>query len=423
MVKRRGGAAKSAAAVAVALGLVASGCGGGGDSGPPELRYAWWGNAERAGLMREAIALFEKEHPDITVTPTFSEYDTYWEKLSTQVAGGGMPDVLQMDNAYLREYSERGVLLDLKSQEGGSLDTGGLLEGLSSAGVIDGARYGMPIGGNTFSLAYAPALFEEAGAPMPEDGWTWAEYDEALSKVSEHTGGEPYGAADYTGLIWVLEAQLRQEGEALFTDGGELGFTEERLAEFWDSAADLRGDGAVVPASEAEQVKPLAPLGADLAASEFTWDNMLTRYVEESDLDLELAPLPTDTGRSGQYLKPSMLLSASARTADPEAAAQLIDFMVNDPRVAEIFGGNRGIPATTPQREAIDYTGADKAVVEYEDGRMENLQEAPSAPPAGAGALETEFIRLAEEVQHGQMSPDDAAAEFVAFAERTLSAA
>ncbi|GAA1779829.1 ABC transporter substrate-binding protein [Streptomonospora arabica] len=420
MVQRTGGAARSAAAVAMVLGLAATGCGGGEGGGSPEIRYSWWGNAERAEMMREAIALFEEEHPDITVTPTFSEYDTYWEKLSTQVAGGGMPDVLQMDNAYLREYSDRGVLLDLK-QHKQSLDTSGLLEGLSTAGVIDGARYGVPIGGNTFSLVYAPELFDEAGAPMPEDGWTWQEYDEALTAVSEHTGGDPYGASDYTGLIWVLEAQLRQEGGELFTDSGELGFGRDRLAEFWESAAGLREDGAVVPADEAEQVKPLAPLGANLSASEFTWDNMLTRYVEESDLDLELAPLPTDSGDSGQYLKPSMLLSASAQTGNPDAAAKLVDFMINDPRVAEIFGGNRGIPATEAQREAIDYTEVDQAIVDYEDDRMSDLQEAPPAPPAGAGALETEFIRLSEEVHHGQMSPDEAAGEFVSFAERTLS--
>ncbi|MDT0302976.1 ABC transporter substrate-binding protein [Streptomonospora wellingtoniae] len=420
MVQRTGGAARSAAAVAMVLGLAATGCGGGEGSGSPEIRYSWWGNAERAELMREAIALFEEEHPDIAVTPTFSEYDTYWEKLSTQVAGGGMPDVLQMDNAYLREYSDRGVLLDLEAHEQ-NLDTSGLLEGLSTAGVVDGARYGVPVGGNTFSLVYAPELFEEAGAPMPEDGWTWEDYDEALTAVSEHTGGDPYGASDYTGLIWVLEAKLRQEGDALFTDGGKLGFGEDRLAEFWESAAGLREDGAVVPADEAEQVKPLAPLGANLSASEFTWDNMLTRYVEESDLDLELAPLPTDSGDSGQYLKPSMLLSASAQTSNPGAAAKLVDFMINDPRVAEIFGGNRGIPATEAQREAIDYTEVDQAIVDYEEDRMSDLQEAPPAPPAGAGALETEFIRLSEEVHHGQMSPDEAAGEFADFAERTLS--
>lgn len=421
MVKRMGGATRSAAAAAMVLGLAATGCGGGEGGGAPEIRYSWWGNADRAEMMREAIALFEEENPDITVTPTFSEYDTYWEKLSTQVAGGGMPDVLQMDNAYLREYSDRGVLLDLGGQEGGSLDTGGLLEGLSTAGVVDDARYGVPIGGNTFSLVYAPELFEEADVPMPKDGWSWKEYDDALTAVSEHTGSDPYGAADYTGLIWVLEAQLRQEGGALFTDDGRLGFSRDRLAEFWESAADLREDGAVVPADEAEQVKPLAPLGANLAASEFTWDNMLTRYVEESDLDLELAPLPTDSENSGQYLKPSMLLSASAQTSHPDAAAALIDFMINDPRVAEIFGGNRGIPATEAQREAVDYTEVDQTIVDYEDERMSDLQEAPPAPPAGAGALETEFIRLAEEVHHGQMSPDEAAGEFVDFAERTLS--
>ncbi|GAA3758043.1 multiple sugar transport system substrate-binding protein [Spinactinospora alkalitolerans] len=409
-------------AVALAAGLVAAGCGGGSGSGNVELRYSWWGNADRAELMQQAIDLFEEQNPGITVTPTFSEYDSYWEKLSTQTAGGGMPDVLQMDFSYLREYADRGVLLDLNEQTGENLDTGDLLENFQTAGEIDGARYAVPIGGNVFALFHDPAAFEEAGAPAPEPGWSWEDYDEAVRAVTGSTGADPYGGSDYTNLIWVFELQLRQEGGQLFTEDGELGFDEQRLAEFWEQGESLREDDQVVPASKAVQALPVSPLGADLAASEFSWDNFLARFAEEAEAEVELSPVPTsDPDRLGQYLKPSLMLSASAGTEYRAEAATLIDFMINDPEVAEIFGGSRGIPATTTQREAAEFSGVDAAIAAYEDELLDDLQEMPPAPPAGAGALEAEFIRISEEVGFDRMTPEAAAAEFSAFAERTLN--
>ncbi|MFC7327365.1 ABC transporter substrate-binding protein [Marinactinospora rubrisoli] len=406
----------------LATALVATGCGGGGEDGPVELRYSWWGNADRAELMREAIDLFEAEHPDITITPTFSEYNAYWEKLSTEAAGGGMADVAQMDISYLREYADRGLLLDLSELEGNGLDTGDLVDGFEQAGVIDDARYAVPVAANTFALFYVPELFEAAGAPAPEPGWSWDDYHEAIAAVTEHTGGEPYGGADYTGLIWALELQLRQEGGELFTEDGRLAFDEPRLAEFWNETAGFREDEIVVPAAQYVQAQPVSPLGANIGASEFNWDNFLARYEGEADAEVALAPVPTsDPERSGQYLRPSMMLAASSQTEHPEQAAELIDFLINSPEVGELFGGNRGIPATNVQRESARLDGVDRAIADYEEERAADLRELPPVPPAGMGSLEAEFIRLSEEVGYGRLTPQDAAGEFFAFADRTLS--
>jgi multiple sugar transport system substrate-binding protein len=107
------------AALAAALLMVLTACGGSGgdDGGPVELRYSWWGNADRAELMQQAIAIFETEHPDIKIVPNFSDFAEYWQKLNTESAGGGTPDVLQMDFSYLREYGDRGLLLNLDEAE------------------------------------------------------------------------------------------------------------------------------------------------------------------------------------------------------------------------------------------------------------------------------------------------------------------
>ena len=180
---------RSAVVMAVLTAVLASACGGGqeqaDETGPVELRFSWWGNAERAALMQQAIEKFQSKHTNIKVTPSFQEFEAYWQKLATETAGGNAPDVFQMDFAYLREYADRNVLLDLKKQEGQNLQLGDLVDGLKGAGEIKGKLFGVPVGGNTWGYMYNPALFQQAGVAEPKLGWTWSDYRQAIR--ADHT--------------------------------------------------------------------------------------------------------------------------------------------------------------------------------------------------------------------------------------------
>ena len=209
-----------AAVVALTLGAcggagdAASGGGGGGggteggagDQEQVTLRYSWWGDAARAELVEEAITAFEEANPGITVQGTFSDYEPYWQKLSTEVAGGGAPDVMQMDYSYLREYGDRDVLLDLNGQVGANLQTDDLVEGIGGTGVVDGSLLAVPVGTNCFSMAYRTDLFEQVGVD-PSSGLTWDEYDDAIAAISEQT--DVAGAPDYTGVFYDADRRGR----------------------------------------------------------------------------------------------------------------------------------------------------------------------------------------------------------------------
>lgn len=406
---------------AVALGVVLTGAAACGDddagSGPVTLRYSWWGNADRAELMKKAIALFESKNPDIKVTPSFQEYEAYWQKMATETAGGNPPDVLQMDFSYLREYADRGVLHDLKREDTLVLDD--LLPGFQGAGEVDGKLYGVPVGGNTWSMFYDPAVFAKAGVAEPKVGWTWADYRAAMRTITDRT--DVYGGGNYAGIIYNLEARMRQQGGQLFTEDGALGFTREQLAAFWSEGQQLIADKVVLPVEKAVQIKPKSLWVDGLAASELGWDNFLVRYAGESTIEIKLGPIPSDNPQQlGQYLKPAMLLSASARTKHPEAAAALISFMINDPEAGAIFGGNRGLPATNAQRAAAKLEGPLAAVAAYEETIADQLTKAPPAPPKGAGTVEAAFIRISEELQYGRISVAEAVDQFFAEAAETL---
>jgi multiple sugar transport system substrate-binding protein len=103
------------AAVAATGALAACGSsaatttGAAASQGPVKIRFAWWGNEVRNKMTNQVIADYMKLNPNVTITPEPGEWSGYWDKLSTQYAGKDAPDIIQMDEQYLRDFGKRGV--------------------------------------------------------------------------------------------------------------------------------------------------------------------------------------------------------------------------------------------------------------------------------------------------------------------------
>ena len=377
------------------------------------LNLAFWGNDIRAGLYNDVIAEFNKEYPNITVNSTFLGFPEFWEKRQTEAAGGGLPDVMQFDYSYLRQYSENGLLLDLDPYLGDLIDTEPLSESILGIGVVGGTTYGIPTSTNAWGLFTNPVLLEKAGV---EDfaGGTWDEYTAWMGEVTEAGNGELWGGADWTGRIQNFEVQLRAEGSYLFSDEGEPGFDEARLKEFWEAGEAVREFS--VPQQRAEEVLPLSPFDKALTASEITWDNFGAGYLGNlgegyTELNLNAPPVHVE-GAKDLYLKPSMLHTIAASTEHPEAAAVLVNFLINSPASGEIFGTNRGLPASTTALEAAELDPLSEKIRAHEEAIAERLGDAPPVPIIGAGTLEEKFRVLGTELGFGTKTVDDAVAEF-----------
>lgn len=422
--------AGSGVAVTVAAALMLTACGGngGGEPGtvdPNEeitLNFTWWGNEDRAERYNEAIALFEEENPNIDVNGTFMDFPAYWEKRQTEAAGGGLPDVMQFDYSYLRQYGQNGLLLDLNDYVGNGLTTDSIDETLMATGKLEDQTLGVPTGYNAWSLFENPAILEQVGVEGYEGGTSWEDYEEYMATVSE-ASDEVWGGTDYTGRIQNFELQLRQEGRELFTEEGELGFTQEELAEFWSSASDLRESDAVIPARKLEEVLPKSGFGSNLTATEMTWSNFMGGYLGDTgaeDLNI-VAPPTSDPSVKDLYQKPSMLHAVSAGTEHPEAAVAFIEFLINSPEVGEIFGASLGVPASKTALEGAALEGPELEVKEYLDSVADRIGEPPAAPVVGYGALENTFLTLGTSIGLGSISPEDAAQQFFDEAAVTLS--
>src|SRR5690606_13333496 len=79
-----------------------------------EVSFTFWGPSFYQDFTAQMVEAFRKAAPDVDVALQPSEWDGYWDKLATQVAGGTPPDVINMDGKFIAEYSGRGVLADLE---------------------------------------------------------------------------------------------------------------------------------------------------------------------------------------------------------------------------------------------------------------------------------------------------------------------
>jgi multiple sugar transport system substrate-binding protein len=429
-------AAVQVTAIAAASALALSACGGGtspsAEAAPVttdrdiELSLVWWGDDDRASRYEEAVALFEEEYPNIDVQPQFQAWDDYWTARTTEAAGQTLPDVLQMDLAYIHQYASNNQLLDLSGQVGVNLETEGLDETLLASGSVDGGQYGIPTSTNTLGMIRHDELLAEMGIEPPEADLTWDEYDAWIREVSEAGADrdpQVYGGTDYTGAFWLFTQWLLQQGKTPFADDGTLAIEKADLVAWIERSQPMRDDGMFFPIERTKQVEPLTGLQVHQAATELTWDNMTAGYASGAGTEnIDLAPMPTGDNGSAQFWKPSMLLSASSTTDEPDAAAKLIDFLVNDPEVGAIFGTSKGVPAVAAQRDAMDVAegSMDDKIVSYEDSVADVVTEDTPVLAEGYGVVEAEFKRLGEELAYGNVTAEEFADQWFQYAESNL---
>ncbi|MFB7894619.1 ABC transporter substrate-binding protein [Microbacterium sp. NPDC056044] len=417
------------AAVALTAGaaLVLSGCAGGSDDAAAfdpndkvTLDFAFWGNDDRATRYNDLIAAFNEEYPNITINTSFTDFPSFWEKRQTEAAGGGLPDVFQFSDSYLRQYGESGNLLDL-ADVSDYIDTTTFEDSLLGTGALNGVQYSLPTGYSLWANFVNDDLVAQAGVEVPEGGTSFADFDEWMASVTDATGGAVYGGTDYTQRIQVFELQLRAKGENLYTEDGELGFTEDELRDFWESGAEIR-DGITVPQQKLEELSPKSGFGAAITASEMSWSNFLGGYLADSgSSSISLVAPPTaKQGSKDLYRQAGLQVAIAANTENPEAAALFLDFVVNSPEAGEIFGTTLGFPASSSKLEGTTLEGADKQVADYIESASDRIGDAPPVPVVGYGSLEQTFWDLGKSIGLGALSVDDAVTQFFAEADAIL---
>ena len=397
------------------------------------LRQLFWGGQNRAERTYAVNDLFAASANGVPVDGSVLSWGDYWTKLATETAGGNAPDVLQMDYRYIVEYAKRNAIAPLDDYVGSQLNLDDFDQDQLEGGKVDGQLYGISLGANSVAQLVNLAAFEEAGVEPPNRDTT---YDDIFAM------GEAFNAAnirngmkvisDGSGVEPMLENWLRQQGLALYTADGKLGFgADEAVAWFqlWDR---LRQAGICVDA-ETQALDQNGPMETTMVVSGYSAmmasnSNQLVAYqsLMTDPLTITSYPRLAEGTGGGHYRKPSMFFSIGGGISDEALAAAYVSFFVNDLDAGNVLGVERGIPCAAHVREAIAPTLDEQSQIalNFVSNLGDLLGPLPPPPPPAAGEVDSSLLRpVSQEVAFGARTPEDAGQYFVTEATAILERA
>jgi multiple sugar transport system substrate-binding protein len=162
------------AAVAVlssSLGFVAASPPAGASS-TVHLSYTLWDPHEEVGY-KQSIALFEKAHPNISVTITEIPYGSYQTKLQEEFSSGTGPDLFWINTPWLSTWIKDGYMVNLAPYiKKWGLDMSIYYPSLVSLHEYQGAIYGLPKDWDTIAYFVNLNYLKQHNLTLPAS-WSW----------------------------------------------------------------------------------------------------------------------------------------------------------------------------------------------------------------------------------------------------------
>ena len=185
-----------AAALALALLLSVTGCGGSAD-GKTHLSFQIWDVFQRDGMQAMCDA-YTAQHPDVVIDVQVTSWSEYWTKLEAAAESNTMPDIYWMHTDQILYYADFGILADLTdlyADEDPNYYANHFSDvSIANASGSDGRIYGVPKDKDNVVLVYNKEMFDAAGVAYPDDTWTWDDMMDASQKVYDATGKYGYMA-------------------------------------------------------------------------------------------------------------------------------------------------------------------------------------------------------------------------------------
>nr|WP_316639484.1 ABC transporter substrate-binding protein [uncultured Roseateles sp.] len=392
------------------------------------LRFAWWGGGARHQATLKAIAAFERKNPGVKIKAEYMGFNGYLERLTTQIAGGSEPDVMQINWAWMAMFSKRGNGFTDLYQHKQVLALDQFSAEDLAMGTVAGRLNALPVSYSARVLLWNEAAFKRAGVPLPT---TWDELFATGKQFQQKLGDQAYPLdGELYDMILLSQAYVQQKYGTPYVDPKlpQVAMTPAAALE-WVQIYKKLIDGHV-----ATPLKLRASLGGAEKATEqqqdwvvgnwagnFTWDSSIG--LRESTLDkqqkLTLGDFPTLPGakNSGMFGRPTVMFAVGRNSKKAEIAARLINFLLCDPEAALILGRTRGVPLVDAQFQLLvkEKKLPELELRAYEQIKKQKLAGNIALPsPLFEHARMQKFMReVFETVAYGKTSDQDAATRLI----------
>jgi len=203
--------------------FVLAGCGspaGTEKKGVADVKVSFWGTPEEIGIITEALAPWQAEHPEIKIIFEHTPYTGYISKVLTRIAGGAAPDIIATEVDYFVTFATKGVLEDLNpyvAADPKGFDKKDFFPQIIDRFTYQGKFLAAPRDIAPFACVfYNKKVFDQAKLPYPTDDWTWSDM---LRLARELTQKDAAGRVTQYGFYtWAWQNFLYGNGGGLVDD-------------------------------------------------------------------------------------------------------------------------------------------------------------------------------------------------------------
>ena len=393
---------------------------------PVALRFMWWGGDERHEATVKAIEAFEAKYDWITIEPEYGSMDGYYEKMTTQLAAGSAPDIIQMGTGWLPGMIETSpdALVDFTQY---SIDLSNYDSNfLEQNGYFNGGQYGLPTGIAGYNLIYNKTLADKIGIKFPDskEATTWDTLLELGKQVQEYSS-EAYllDLEGYHLYACVLRPYLVQMVGAPMIANGELTYTEEQLVEVLTYIQALYENGVIVP------MQNIATYTNDTFYTDPKWvsgDTYVASFISastaepvsaacpDSEFAIAYAPVMEGAKDDGYYADCPNYFCVAQCSENKEEAVMFLDWLINSEEAAEILKTVRSVPATTVGQKVCEdlgeLDGIAKEAVDILQNNYKGVNQMGLSTEDEFKSICTDMLEL---IAYGQGTPEEIAKEYM----------
>ncbi|BCG08201.1 MULTISPECIES: ABC transporter substrate-binding protein [Buttiauxella] len=400
-----------------------------------DLRMSWWGGNGRHQVTLKAVEEFQKQHPNIKVKSEYTGWDGHLSRLTTQIAGGTEPDVMQTNWNWLPIFSKTGTgFYDLNTVKG-ELDLAQFDPKELQSTTVDGKLNGIPISVTARVFYFNDETWKKAGISYPK---TWEELM-AAGKTFESKLGKQYFPVvlEHQDTLSLLRSYMVQKYNIpeIDTAKKQFGYSKEQWVEFFGMYKKLI-DSHVMPDTKyyasfgKSNMYEMKPWIEGEWAGTYMWNSTINKYSDNlkppAKLELGSYPMLPGATDAGLFFKPAQMFSISKTTKHPKEAAMLINFLLNEKAGVEALGLERGVPLS---KAAVTQLTAD-GVIKDNDPAVAGLKLAQSLPNKLSTSpyfddpqIVSLFGTSLQYIDYGQKSVEETAAEFERQGNRILKRA
>ena len=164
------------------------------------LRLDDWSSGDRVEYMNQVLDAFMQEYPCISVVAEPNIGSDQNTRRLTMIASGTAPDLVATGESWIPLYAEAGGFLDLtpfvEGEEG--FDPAEIFyEGVYNQGFYQGSPVAIAKDYSVNSFYINVDLFESAGIPIPEEGWTYEDMLDIALQLTIDSNGNNANSPDF----------------------------------------------------------------------------------------------------------------------------------------------------------------------------------------------------------------------------------